>query len=150
MKTLTRTRNHNRPSITNSYLDRFFRSPFDLWDSGSQFVSTVPSINITEEDKQFKVELAAPGMKKEDFNIDVDDNMVTVSSEKETENTEGGDDKKYTFREYNYSSFSRSFSLPDNADMDKITAKYCDGVLCLNVPKKNDQQKPKKNKIKVD
>ena len=114
-----------------------------------QFVSTVPSLNITEEEKEYKVELAVPGMKKEDFNIDVDDNMVTISSEKETENTEGGDKKKYTFREYNYSSFSRSFSLPDNAEVDKIQAKYSDGVLCLSVPKKNAEEKKKNRKISI-
>lgn len=137
--------------VGGSYLDRFFRNdPFDLWDSGNQFTNTVPALNILEEEKNFKVELAAPGMKKDDFNIDIDDNVVTISSEKESETTEGGDNKKYSFREYNYSSFSRSFSLPENADTEKITAKYSDGVLCLTVPKKNEQAKPKKNKVRVE
>lgn len=151
MTTLSRFRNRTQPGVGTSYLDRFFRNdPFSLWDSGNQFVNTVPALNISEEDKQYRVELAAPGMKKDDFNIDVDDNMVTISSEKESETNDEADDKKYSFREYNYSSFSRSFSLPENADAEKISAKYADGVLCLTVPKKEQQLKAKKNKIRVD
>ena len=134
-----------------SYLDRFFRNdPFDQWNTEHQVISTVPALNISEEEKQYKVELAAPGMKKDDFNIDVDDNMVTISSEKESEKSESGEGDKYAFREYNYASFSRTFSLPENADVDKISAKYSDGVLSLNVPKKPEQAKTKKNKIRVE
>jgi HSP20 family protein len=153
MSTLTRS-NRNRPNISkfSSPLDRFFRNDlFDFWNGGDTPVETIPSINITEEQNDYKVELAAPGMKKDDFNIDIDNNIVTISSEKETEtsNGNGKDQKNYTFREYNYSKFSRSFSIPDNAETSKITAKYSDGILCLTIPKKAEQVK-KSQKIKID
>lgn len=147
MTTLTKN-NRTRPAVFNSYFDRFLRDPFDLWEGQKQGTSTVPSLNIKEEEKKYKVELAVPGKKKEDFNIEVDDNLVTISSESSEENKD--EDDGYSFREYNYTSFSRSFSMPENADTDKVTAKYSDGVLCLNIPKKEMSIKQKKNKIKVE
>lgn len=154
MSTLTKTSSRQRPAISryNSPLDRFFRNDlFDYWQ-GDQQVETIPSINITEEQNAFRIEMAAPGMKKDDFNIDVDDNVITISSEKESEtsNGNGKDQKNYTFREYNYSRFSRSFSIPDSADTSKITAKYADGILALTIPKKAEQLKNKSQKIKVE
>jgi HSP20 family protein len=154
MTTLTKSGSRNRPSLSrfNSPLDRFFRNDlFDLWN-GDTPLETVPSINITEEQNSFKVEMAAPGMKKDDFNIDIDDNLITISSEKETEtgNGNGKESRNYTFREYNYSKFSRSFTIPDSADANKITAKYTDGILTLTIPKRPEQLKHKSQKIKVD
>jgi HSP20 family protein len=129
--------------------ERFWNNDlFDMWET-DRLVQTVPSINIREEDKSFEIEMAAPGLKKEDFNIDVDNNLVTISSEKETENKDDGGKKGYSFREYNYSSFSRSFTIPDNADADKIEACYKDGVLCMSIPKKNEAPGTKSQKIKV-
>jgi HSP20 family protein len=85
------------------------------------------------------VSLAVPGMKKDDFNIDVEGNMLTISSEKEESKEEKED--KYTRKEYNYSSFSRSFTLPDEVNKEKIEAKYEDGVLKLMLPKKEEAKK---------
>ncbi len=136
------------PSAGFNPFDRFFRNDFlDVWNDEN--LMTVPSINITEEKNTYKVELAAPGLKKEDFNIEVNGSLVTISSENETETKEPQKNNGYTRREYNYSSFSRSFILPEHADTGKITAKYTDGVLNLSIPKKPGAQKTTAQKIKV-
>lgn len=101
--------------------------------------ATVPPVNITETPNEYKVSLAAPGIKKEDFKIDVDGNMLTISAEKE-EKTEEKEDK-YTRREFNYTTFSRSFTMPDDVQFDKVDARYVDGVLELMLPKKEEAKK---------
>jgi HSP20 family protein len=86
----------------------------------------------------------APGFKKEDFKVKVDDDILTISAEIKTESTEEGKNKEYTRREYSSSSFSRSFQLPDNVKDDSITASYQDGILKLEMPKTAQQQKTTK------
>lgn len=130
-----------------SPLDRFFRSDFPDF-LGTDIVETVPSLNLTEDKNNYVIELAAPGLKKEDFNVNVDGNLLTVSCDKETETKEERENG-FSRREYNYSSFSRTVTLPDYADSDKITAKYLDGVLSLTIPKKPEAQKVATQKIKV-
>ena len=133
----------------NSPIDRFFRNDLmDFWD-GNNLPETVPSLNIREEKNDYKVELAVPGLKKEDFNIDVDGNVMTISCDKETE-TKDVRENGFTRREYDYSCFSRSFTLPDNADVNKVHAKYSDGVLSLDIPKKAEALKERTQKIKVE
>jgi HSP20 family protein len=131
--------------------NRLFGNDFlDLWDGGN--IETVPSINIKDEKDRYVVEMAAPGMTKEDFNIDLSGNMLTISCEKETETKGDGDSEsngRYSRREYNYSSFSRSFTLPESADTQKIDATYKDGILCLKVAKKPDDGKNKSQRITV-
>lgn len=95
----------------------------------------VPAVNVAEDEKKFEIEFAAPGMRKEDFKIHVDNGMLTVSAEKEEEKEEKK--KNYTRQEYSYNSFSRSFSLPENAKEDDIKARYENGVLKLDVAKKS-------------
>ena len=124
-----------------SFFDDFFSKPLlDLFDGGfpSRRIN-VPAVNITERKDDYLVSMAAPGLKKEDFKIDVEGSMLTISSEKEEENEEN--DEKYTRQEYSYSSFSRSFTLPDEIDKDKIDANYKDGVLKLELPKKEEAKK---------
>jgi len=104
-------------------------------------------VNITEEKDQYKVELAAPGMKKEDFSVDVDGNMLTISAATEEKKEEK--EKKYTRKEYNYSSFSRSFTIPDEVDKGKIEARYIDGVLNLVLPKMENAKNNTTQKISV-
>jgi HSP20 family protein len=151
---MTLVKNHNKSSIQrwNNPFDRLLRNDFmDLWNQ--DVTETIPSINITEEKNNYVVEMAAPGLKKEDFNINVEKDLITISCEKESETTsEDGKDRNgnYTRREYNYSSFSRSFTLPDNADGQKIKAKYTDGILRLEIAKNEESQKPKTQKIKVE
>ena len=124
-----------------SFFEDFFNKPLlDLFDGG--FPSrkmNVPAVNITERKEDYLVSLAAPGFRKEDFKIDVEGNMLTISSEKEEENEEK--DEKYTRQEYSYSSFERSFALPDEVNKDKIDAHYEDGILKLILPKKEEAKK---------
>lgn len=125
-----------------SLFDDFFKPWNELTGNGGVFFSralTIPAVNITEEKDEYKVSLAAPGLKKEDLNIDIEGNLLTISCEKEEnkEEQKGRD----TRREYNYSSFSRSFTLPDDVKQDKIEADYTDGVLRLHLPKKDDAKK---------
>ncbi|MBX9781703.1 MAG: Hsp20/alpha crystallin family protein [Chitinophagaceae bacterium] len=116
--------------------DDFFK-PWNEWfDNGSapfNRMLTVPAVNVSEDKDNFKVTLAVPGMKKEDFDIRMDGNMLTISCEKE----ENKEEKEKTFnrKEYNYSSFSRSFTLPDEVVKEKIDAVYENGELHLLLPK---------------
>ena len=124
----------------NHAVNPFFSDVFDsiLNDSflSDKLASRVPAVNISETETQFHIELAAPGLKKEDFKISLDKNVLSVSADKKTENVEEG--KKFSKREYSYNSFTRSFTLPEAADQGKIEAEYTDGVLKLNVTKKEE------------
>ena len=120
-----------------SFLSPFFSDVFDDGFFGTKKWDTLPAANIAEGEKEFSIELAVPGYKKEDFKVKVDKDMLTISAETKSEKSEG--DKQYTRKEYNYSSFARSFRLPDNVKDDAITAKYENGVLQLALPKSNVQ-----------
>jgi len=113
------------------------------WLGGIQnFNTNVPAVNIKETDTSFGIELAAPGKKKEDFNIEIDHNVLTISSEEKTEKeeTEG----KYTRKEFSYSSFRRAFTLPETVNTESINATYENGVLYVALPKREEAlPKPK-------
>ncbi len=125
-----------------SVFDDFFK-PWNAWFDNSKSWNkgraTIPSINIEESKTGYKMTMAAPGLQKSAFKIDVDGNMLTISSEKE----EGDEEKnaRYTRKEYNYCSFSRSFTLPEDVKQDAIEASYENGVLKLVIPKKETSQK---------
>ncbi|WP_237587125.1 Hsp20/alpha crystallin family protein [Pontibacter russatus] len=129
-------------------IDRMFDNDFFLMPMNlkRQMEGKVPSVNIRDKEKEYLIEVAAPGMKKEDFNIDMEEGMLTISSQKEEDKTE--ERENYKRREYNYSSFSRSFNLPENVKSEEIKAHYEDGILSLTIPKKQEQEKPKQ-KIKI-
>lgn len=121
--------------------DEFFNpwnSFFDM-DLFNGRVMTMPAVNITDNKDDFMVSLAVPGMKKEDFNIDVEGSMITISCEKEEKKEEK--EKKFTRKEYNYASFKRSFTLPVEVNKEKIEARYEDGILKLMLPKKEELKK---------
>lgn len=133
-------------SMLPSVFDDFFR-PWNEWFDNKELwpkVWNVPAVNITEEKEDFKVSLAVPGMKKEDFNIDMEGNMLTISCEKEENKEEK--EKKFTRKEYNFSSFSRTFTLPDEVNREKIDARYENGVLMIVLPKKEEAKKLVANK----
>jgi HSP20 family protein len=122
----------------------------DIWNWGlgnhSTTNTTLPAVNIRETVENFEVEMAAPGMSKEDFKVELDGNMLTITSEKKSEHQEK-DGKRYTRREFSYQSFQRSFQLPKEVvDAEKIEAKYENGVLRLLIPKK-EEAKPKPAKM---
>jgi HSP20 family protein len=140
MSTRTLTRS---TGLMPSVFEDFFRPWNDLFETTNSGlfgrVLTIPAVNITENKDDFKVSLAAPGMKKNDFNIDVQGNILTISAEREEKKEEKEED--YTRKEYNFSSFSRSFTLPDEVNKEKIEATYVDGVLNLSLPKKEEAKK---------
>ncbi|MVT08725.1 Hsp20/alpha crystallin family protein [Chitinophaga tropicalis] len=133
-----------------SLFDDMFKPWKDLFDinGGRSWTSTVPAVNITEEKDVIKLSMAAPGMTKEDFNIDVEDNIITISAEKEEKKESA--DEKVSRQEYNYSSFSRSFNIPENVVRENISAVYRDGVLKLTLPKKEaGKQENHSKKIEI-
>jgi HSP20 family protein len=127
-----------------------FFKPWNEWfDNGGLWgrVLNIPAVNITEQKDEYLVSLAVPGMKKEDFKIDVNGNMLTISAEKQESKEEK--DKKFTRKEFNYSSFSRTFTLPEEILKEKIEAKYEDGVLNIALPRKEEVKKPAAKHIAV-
>lgn len=96
---------------------------------------TFPAVNVKDTEKSFEIEMAVPGKKKEDFKIDLNERVLSVSTESREEKEEK--DERYTRREFHYSSFSRSFRLPEIADGESCTASYSDGILKISVPKKD-------------
>lgn len=127
-----------------SWVDNFFENRL-----GAGFLSnfntgiTLPAVNIKENAEEYILELAIPGMKKSDFNIDLDNKALSISSEVETENEENNN--TYTRREFGYSSFKRTFILPDTVEADHVKAKYNDGILSIILPKREEaKQKPPK------
>ena len=127
-----------------------FFKPWNEWfDSGSFFgkIMTTPAVNITENKNEYLVALAVPGMKKDDFKIDVEGNMLTISCEKEENKDEK--EKRFTRREYSYYSFSRSFTLPEEVNREKIEAMYEDGILKLVLPRKEEARRNAAKKIAV-
>ncbi len=106
-----------------------------------------PATNVVETAKEFKLELSAPGMNKEDFKLDVDNNVLTVSAEKEAQKEE--ETTNYTRKEFVYGCFSRSFTLPKSIDSDKIKAEYKNGILNIELPKKEEEQAKVKREIVI-
>jgi HSP20 family protein len=131
------------PTMTNWMDDFFGRDMFDLLQLGY----STPKVNIREDNDNYYVEVAAPGMKKDDFNLKLDNNVLQISSE--LKNEQEDKNENYTRREFSYQSFSRSFTLPESVNADKIEAKYKDGILSILLPKREEaKQKPAKN-IKI-
>lgn len=110
--------------------------------------ATAPAINVIESEKNYKVELAAPGMKKADFNIHInEDNELVISMEKKEEKKEENKESRYLRREFSYSKFQQTLILPDNADKEKIDAKVEDGVLSVDIPKRSPEEAKKAAKV---
>ena len=135
-------RNYNQewlPSIFNDFFD-------NEWMAKAN--ATAPAINVIESDKDYKVEVAAPGMTKDDFNIHLsEDNELVISMEKKNETKEEDkENKKYLRREFSYSKFQQSLVLPDDVEKDKIEAAVNNGVLTIDLPKRQPEEKAKVNR----
>ncbi|HBG40733.1 MAG TPA: heat-shock protein [Porphyromonadaceae bacterium] len=131
---------------TNSWLPSIFNDFFGNEWMESRSLSS-PAINIQESDKGFSVEVAVPGMTKQDCNVTIDeDNNLLISVEKKTENEEKDKDGVYLRREFSYSQFQRRMLLPDNIEKDHIAAKVEDGVLKIEIPKSKEEEKASKVK----
>ncbi len=135
-------RTENYPTWSN-FFNEFFNHDWADWSRNnySDPNTTLPSVNVKETDDLFEVEMAVPGMTKDDFKVELNDNYLTISAETKTED-ESKTDEKYTRREFCYKSFSRSFTLPELVETNKIEAKYDEGILRLSIPKR-EEAKPK-------
>lgn len=129
-----------------SLWDDFFNK--EVFNRGVELGTRIPAVNVSETDTSYHVEVAIPGYKKEDFDIDIDNNILTISSEQKNEKEEY-DGKKATRREFSYSSFQRSFQIPENVNEDSIAASYEDGILKLNLPKTEPARAKEKKRIAI-
>lgn len=138
---------HQMPNL----FDDFFSRDFFNWGSSnySDTNTTIPAVNIKETADSYEVEVAAPGMTKKDFKVELDGNRLSISSEK-TNQHDNNEDVRYTSREFSYQSFQRTFTLQKEVvDADKIQAKYTDGVLHLMIPKKEEAKQKQPRLIEI-
>jgi len=147
MKSLVKSNGTLFPTIPSLFDDFFTRDWLDSslanWRVNG---ATLPAVNVMETNDDFRIEVAAPGMKRSDFKVELDNNVLTISSEREDKSEEKDSNGNCTRREFTYQSFQRSFSLSENKVLgDKITARYADGILHVTVPKSEDAKvKPAK------
>jgi HSP20 family protein len=128
------------PFLSNLFDDEFFPVLTNR-------TSSMPAVNIKESDKDFILELAVPGIDKKDLKIDINDDVVTISSESRSEKEEDNDG--YKRKEFSYSTFCRSFYLPENVNRDKIQASYKDGILKVELPKQEEDKNKISKQIKI-
>jgi HSP20 family protein len=137
--TLVKFKNGPMPVVPTFFDTLFGKDFFDY--NFNNAMATMPAANIKETKEDFVLELAAPGMKKSDFKIEVNNNVLTISSEKESKIEETKE--TFTRKEFSYHSFSRSFNLPQTANKDAIAASYADGMLSVSIPKREEaKEKP--------
>ena len=126
-----------KPVVFEDFFDDFFgKSLSDVL--GTEFTSSTPSVNIIEKDASFEIEVAAPGLSKDDFSVELENDRLVISATKESSTEENKD--KFSRREFNYSSFKRSFHVSKDIDKDSIQAKYVDGVLRIDLKKTVEAQ----------
>jgi len=120
---------------------------------GNEFMSnfntgiTLPAVNVLDSDNEFVVEMAVPGLKKSDFDINIDNHVLSIGVENKRENKE--ESENYTRREFGYSSFKRTFAIPESVDVDKISASYNDGIMRVLLPKRDEAKKKPSRNIKI-
>lgn len=136
----------SKTGIFGELLDEFLNTDITKFMGVDVTVSN-PKVNVSETASEFRIELAAPGLVKADFDLNVEDGSlkINVNKEQSEENT----DRKYLRREFNYNTFTRSFSLPESVDVNAISAKYNGGVLIVTLAKKEENQTDFSRKIKI-
>lgn len=133
--------NENFPNLSNWFDDLFNRDLPSVFTSNFNTGFTLPKVNIKESADTFVVEMAVPGLKKSDFKLDIENQILSISTEKKEDNEHK--EENYTRREFGYSSFKRTFTLPKSVNEEKINANYKDGILTILLPKKEEaKQKP--------
>ena len=135
-----------RNSLFPSIVDEFFGKDIPGWMDMETGISS-PSVNIIEGKEDFRIEVAAPGLEKEDFRINLQNNVLTISSEKENRKEEKHE--KFMRREFSYVQFSRAFSLPSSADSEHVNATYRNGVLSVAIPKKEEAKEKPRREIAI-
>lgn len=143
MNLMTRTKNEWLPSLLEDIFDD------RLAENGFNTRNYLPAVNIEEKEEKYSLELAAPGKTKKDFNIELDNDLLTISSEIKEEHKSEDKDRKYTRREFSYEGFKRSFTLPDTVDTNKVKANYKNGVLTVDLPKREEAKKQPKRLIDI-
>ncbi|TCK69277.1 HSP20 family protein [Winogradskyella wandonensis] len=135
------------PSLS-SWMDDIFNRTFnnDLMSNFNTGI-TLPAVNVLDNAEEYIVEMAVPGLKKSDFDINLDNQLLSISAEINTSNEDTNEN--YTRREFGYSSFKRTFSLPETVEVEKINAKYDDGILRVVLPKRDEAKKKPVKQIKV-
>ena len=137
------------PSFTN-FFDNFFGNNLMDWSNSnySDTNTTLPAVNVRETDESFEIEVAAPGMDKKDFKINLENEVLTISSEKKDEKKEKNG--KFSRREFSYQSFQRSFTIPNSVvEGNEIKARYNDGILVISLPKKEEAKPRPPREIKI-
>lgn len=134
------------PASNRFFFDDFFgKDVFDF--NPNHLVKSTPSVNVKENEKEFSLEVAAPGLQKEDFKVELNENILSISAEKKTEINETNEQTKFTRKEFSYASFKRSFTLDEESvDAENIVAKYENGILHVVIPKKVKTEVEKKAK----
>ncbi len=137
------------PTISRRTFSPFLSNIFDddFFPVMANRTSSMPAVNIKENEKNFTLELAVPGMDKKDLKIDINEDVLTISSETKNENEEEQDG--YKRKEFSYSSFCRSFYIPENVNKDKIGASYKDGILSVELPKQEEEKNKITKQIKI-
>ena len=143
MELMTRTKNQWLPSLLEDIFDD------KLTESGFNTAKSLPAVNIEEQEDKYVLELAAPGKSKKDFNIELDNDLLTISSEIKEEHKSEDKNRNFTRREFSYESFRRSFTLPDSVDTTKVKANYKNGVLLVDLPKREEAKKQPKRLIDI-
>jgi HSP20 family protein len=120
--------------------DNFLKMDYNYGES-------TPSVNVTENEQAYNLEYLVPGFKKEEIKVALAQNVLTVNAEKKTESTE--ENKRYTRKEFSFSTFKRSFTLPENIDVEKMVAKHEHGILSITIPKKMEEKKENMKEIEI-
>lgn len=142
---MTLVKFNNRTRNSAPYFNNVFDSLFNEAVNKNLTINKVPGVNILETEDSYKIELAAPGLTKEDFQINLKKDTLSVWAERKA--LEGADQKDYTRKEFDYNSFARSFVLPESVDAEKISAEYVNGILNISIGK--DVAKLQEKEIKV-
>jgi HSP20 family protein len=134
-----------RKSYRPFYMPNLFND--DFFPALSSRTSSMPAVNIREDEKYYNLELAVPGIDKKDLKIDINEDVLTISSEVKNENEESRDG--YKRKEFSYTSFCRSFYIPENVNRDKIEANYKDGILYVGLPKQEEEKNKITRQVKI-
>ncbi|WP_089317769.1 Hsp20/alpha crystallin family protein [Pontibacter ummariensis] len=150
MGTLAKNNSGLFPAIPSFLDDNMLRDWFSWPMNRNTENGSVPAVNVRESNEAFELEVAAPGMNKQDFKVELDNNMLVISAEKENKQEEQDEKGNYTRREFSYQTFTRTFSLPERlVEGDKISAKYHDGILHITVPKTEEAKIKPAKQIKI-
>jgi len=133
---LSNPKNRSMDPWMNNVFETLFSEPF----LETRLINKVPAVNISESKTGYRIELAAPGLKKGDFKINLEKDILSVSAEQKEDKSENSDEKKrFSKREFNFQSFTRSFNIPESINTTDIQASYEDGILSINLIKKEEE-----------